>query len=168
MELFTGVSVGAEIAKAFAVDTVVSEKCQRKDKQGKLVFRENKEGKRVAVMQGARNVTTIAILPRKSEDGDSLASVTDYTGQQLMGFETQARSEGLKALWSAIAPAVMSGELVLKSAKKNNLNGSVSIHMKRAAMRVMQVTPDQALKVLGITEEQLAALKGASEVVIKS
>lgn len=123
----------------------------------------NAKGKERLV--GVKDVTTVQFLPRTAGEGkQSLATVfPDHKGQGLMAFEVQKRAEVAEAVLKDLSGKIMSGEYVFGAARLNNRNGNYDLKFKRAAVRIVrdQVTEEQACKALGITPEQLAAIKAA-------
>jgi hypothetical protein len=114
---------------------------------------------------GVKDVTQVQLFPRTAGDGkQSLAKLfPDQKGQGLMAFEVKMRSEIAEAVLKDLSGKIMSGEYVFGAAKLNNRNGNYDLKFKRAAVRIVrdEVTEEAACKALGITAEQLAAIKAA-------
>lgn len=167
LTLFNGVQVQSKWEKALKIEHVVkpAEPVTYKSGKNKGKVKIGKSGK--ALMTGPKDYTVIAVLPKvagENEDGsprESIARRFETTdGQQIMGIDLQVRKEAAEAVCKKIMADAMTGELVFNRARRNNINGSLSLSFKASGVKVLGApTKEQAMAVLGLTAEQVAAAK---------
>ena len=128
------------------------------------------EGEVVGVLRVRRSKSgarSFSLLPTSSKSGPSMRSVSGFKGATLRAFHRR-QADALKTQLCAMVGGVgASNEWTGRNARVNAKGDMLTVSFKRVeAMRVSvaEVTEEAALKALGLTKEQYAAiLDGATE-----